>query len=359
MFLMVTAPLPPRFRPPPDPPPCKFPPLGSLSPIEPPEPPDPPDAPALLRFLTAFSSLSPRALVQTLDLVFPFSTTESRSAPIRHNDLVTGLCSINAKSVDAARLPRRDTIVILSLSAVTSIQLWLPLRLLSPSFTRYRVFFAVTSFYSAIEFSLPITSRFHITMVLYLCCSCAAVTFGLEDCSTTICSVRLFKGSAYWCHFASAIIATVKIVIPALAAVPITSIRSLIVFFVFHGVIPLLKPSIVEIRGCLSNVSCLLTIWLFIAFAVIIVASPWPVSSRKLLEKKKQENFMTVREEVKNHMPHVTKTTTLTALPKGKIQNSTPSKKGYAVISNVKLRSRHLSTVDRLLQSVPSPGVGH
>ncbi|KAG2318937.1 hypothetical protein Bca52824_012150 [Brassica carinata] len=103
----------------------------------------------------------------------------------------------------------------------------------------------------------------------------------------------------------------------------------------------------------------LVTIWLFIAFAVIIVASPWPVSSRKLLEKKKQENFMTVREEVKNHMPHVTKTTTLTALPKGKIQNSTPSKKGYAVISNVKLRSRHLSTVDRLLQSVPSPGVGH
>ncbi|KAJ4879930.1 hypothetical protein Rs2_36984 [Raphanus sativus] len=102
----------------------------------------------------------------------------------------------------------------------------------------------------------------------------------------------------------------------------------------------------------------LVTIWLFIVFAVIIVASPSPVSSRKLLEMKKQEN-LTVREEEKNHMPHVTKTTTLTALPKGKIQNSAPSKKGYAVISNAKLRSRHLSTIDRLLQSVPSPGVGH
>ncbi|CAH8340059.1 unnamed protein product [Eruca vesicaria subsp. sativa] len=38
--------------------------------------------------------------------------------------------------------------------------------------------------------------------------------------------------------------------------VPITSIRSLIVFFVSHGVIPLLKPSVVEIRGRLSNQSC-------------------------------------------------------------------------------------------------------
>ncbi|CAF2160005.1 precursor of CEP14-like [Brassica rapa] len=102
----------------------------------------------------------------------------------------------------------------------------------------------------------------------------------------------------------------------------------------------------------------LVTIWLFIVLAVIIVASPSPVVSRKLLEMKKQEN-LTVREEEKSHMPHVTKTTTLTALPKGKIPNSTPSKKGHAAVSTVKLRSRHLSTVSRFLQSVPSPGVGH
>ncbi|KAL0700168.1 hypothetical protein Bca4012_056290 [Brassica carinata] len=69
----------------------------------------------------------------------------------------------------------------------------------------------------------------------------------------------------------------------------------------------------------------LITIWLFIVLAVILAASPSPVSSRKLLEMKKQEN-LTVREEEKSHMPHVTKTTTLT---------------------------------DRFLQSVPSPGVGH
>ncbi|CAH8298667.1 unnamed protein product [Eruca vesicaria subsp. sativa] len=100
----------------------------------------------------------------------------------------------------------------------------------------------------------------------------------------------------------------------------------------------------------------LVTIWLIIVLAIIFVASP--VSSRKLLEMKKQEN-LTVREEKESHMPHVTKTTTLTALPKGKIPNSSPSKKGHAAVSTVKLRSRHLSTVDRFLQSVPSPGVGH
>ncbi|XP_010460707.1 PREDICTED: uncharacterized protein LOC104741521 [Camelina sativa] len=101
------------------------------------------------------------------------------------------------------------------------------------------------------------------------------------------------------------------------------------------------------------------TIWLFIVIAVIVSALPSPVSSRKLLEIKKQEN-LTVREEDKSHVPHVTKTSTLTALPKGKIPNSsTPSKRGHAEVYSGKLRSRHLSTVDRFLQSVPSPGVGH
>ncbi|KAL0854228.1 hypothetical protein Bca101_059380 [Brassica carinata] len=297
-FLMVTVPLPPRFRPPPDPPPCKFPPLGSLSPIEPPEPPDPPDAPALLRFLTAFSSLSPRALVQTLDLVFPFSTTESRSAPIRHNDLVTGLCSITAKYVDVARLPSPETLLLSYPFLCGNFHPTMDsFKMVEPIFySAIECSLPVTSFYSAIEFSLPITSWFQICQTFsrveylmlncrflawlwfqiliisislkptsafvlpcfwYRCFSCAARSaFGLEDCSTDDLLSVLFKGSAYWCHIASAIIASV-IVIPALAAVPITNIRSLIVFFVFHGVIPLLKPSVVEIRGCLSNVSCL------------------------------------------------------------------------------------------------------
>ncbi|PON95838.1 B-cell lymphoma 6 protein [Trema orientale] len=49
----------------------------------------------------------------------------------------------------------------------------------------------------------------------------------------------------------------------------------------------------------------------------------------------------------------------LSALPKGTVPSSSPSKKGHAEVDNEKLVERHLMTMDRNLQSVPSPGVGH
>ncbi|KAG8385402.1 hypothetical protein BUALT_Bualt03G0039300 [Buddleja alternifolia] len=49
----------------------------------------------------------------------------------------------------------------------------------------------------------------------------------------------------------------------------------------------------------------------------------------------------------------------LSALPKGKVPASTPSKKGHAAIVDRKLIARHLTSVDRILRSVPSPGIGH
>ncbi|KAL8460715.1 hypothetical protein ACS0TY_031507 [Phlomoides rotata] len=49
----------------------------------------------------------------------------------------------------------------------------------------------------------------------------------------------------------------------------------------------------------------------------------------------------------------------LTALPKGKVPASTPSKKGHAATIDEKLIARHLAAIDRILRSVPSPGVGH
>ncbi|XP_009112991.2 putative transmembrane protein At3g54730 [Brassica rapa] len=308
---MATAPLPLRSRPPPDPPPCKFPPLGSFSPIEPPEPPDPPDAPALLRLLINLSSLSPRALAQTLDLDFPVSTSETKSAPLHHSDIVTCLCTIIAKYLVAARLPSPETPLLAYISLcgnffptidsfmIVESTLYSAIECLLPatSYSAIECLFPVTSFYSAIECLLPITSWFQICLTfsgveylmlncrfsawlwfqifiiitlmkptstsllplfLYRCCSCVARSaFGLEDCSTDDLFSVLFKGSASWCHIASAIVASITIVISALVAVPITSTSSLIVFFVFHGVIPLLKPSIVEIRRRFGNVSCL------------------------------------------------------------------------------------------------------
>ncbi|KAG9448182.1 hypothetical protein H6P81_014310 [Aristolochia fimbriata] len=49
----------------------------------------------------------------------------------------------------------------------------------------------------------------------------------------------------------------------------------------------------------------------------------------------------------------------LSALPKGKVPASGPSKKGHAMVVDQKLLSMHFAKIDRILKSVPSPGVGH
>ncbi|KAL0398434.1 UNVERIFIED_CONTAM: Precursor of CEP14 [Sesamum radiatum] len=50
----------------------------------------------------------------------------------------------------------------------------------------------------------------------------------------------------------------------------------------------------------------------------------------------------------------------LTSLPKGNVPASAPSKKGHGASTiDEKLIARHLAAVDRILRSVPSPGVGH
>ncbi|XP_033132754.1 uncharacterized protein LOC103846090 isoform X1 [Brassica rapa] len=94
-MMMVTAPLCPLFRPPPDPPPYKFLPLASLSLVTPPEPPDPPDVPAvvaLLRYLNTSSSLFPLAMTQNPDLDFPSLTPESRGCDVPF--LLLGVSSV-------------------------------------------------------------------------------------------------------------------------------------------------------------------------------------------------------------------------------------------------------------------------
>ncbi|XP_010549421.1 PREDICTED: uncharacterized protein LOC104820608 [Tarenaya hassleriana] len=105
---------------------------------------------------------------------------------------------------------------------------------------------------------------------------------------------------------------------------------------------------------------------LLICFFIVMVfmassssSSSSPISSRKLLGMMKKQE-MAVREEKKSHVPHVTKSTTLASLPKGKVpSNSAPSKKGHSAIANHKLFARHLYSIGRLLRSVPSPAFGH
>uniref|UniRef100_A0A6N2KEF8 Neprosin activation peptide domain-containing protein n=1 Tax=Salix viminalis TaxID=40686 RepID=A0A6N2KEF8_SALVM len=50
----------------------------------------------------------------------------------------------------------------------------------------------------------------------------------------------------------------------------------------------------------------------------------------------------------------------LSALPKGRVTSSCPGKKGHATLDNEQILARHdLASIDRILRSVPSPGVGN
>ncbi|KAL1805699.1 hypothetical protein ACET3Z_028767 [Daucus carota] len=49
----------------------------------------------------------------------------------------------------------------------------------------------------------------------------------------------------------------------------------------------------------------------------------------------------------------------LASLPKGTVPNSAPSKQHHSLVVDEKLIARHLAALDRILRSVPSPGVGH
>ncbi|KAL3522547.1 hypothetical protein ACH5RR_015381 [Cinchona calisaya] len=77
--------------------------------------------------------------------------------------------------------------------------------------------------------------------------------------------------------------------------------------------------------------------------------------ARKLLEvqvQKLDRNMMPPQ-------PPLDERLYLNALPKGKVPASTPSKKSHSVTIDEKLITRHLAAIDRILRSVPSPGVGH
>ncbi|KAK1378548.1 Precursor of CEP14 [Heracleum sosnowskyi] len=49
----------------------------------------------------------------------------------------------------------------------------------------------------------------------------------------------------------------------------------------------------------------------------------------------------------------------LSSLPKGTVPSSAPSKQHHSFVVDEKLIARHLAALDRMLRSVPSPGVGH
>ncbi|KAL7102758.1 hypothetical protein ACP275_08G137900 [Erythranthe tilingii] len=93
------------------------------------------------------------------------------------------------------------------------------------------------------------------------------------------------------------------------------------------------------------------TLRLFFVFVVLFSGLLSSTHGRKLLTNDVQPN--------KAPPATVDERLYMVALPKGTVPKSTPSKKGHSATIDEKLVARHLSGVDRILRSVPSPGIGH
>lgn len=87
-------------------------------------------------------------------------------------------------------------------------------------------------------------------------------------------------------------------------------------------------------------------------FLMILLSFVSGSSSRKLLQEQEFK-------EMAPPQPSLDAKQFLTALPKGSVPASTPSRKGHSTTVDEKLVSRHLAELQRILRSVPSPGVGH
>ncbi|KAK9047680.1 hypothetical protein V6N11_053518 [Hibiscus sabdariffa] len=84
---------------------------------------------------------------------------------------------------------------------------------------------------------------------------------------------------------------------------------------------------------------------------LLIYASLVPqMESRKLLN---------TGETNKNAASNLFASLVLSALPKGTLPGSAPNKKGDSTLDTEKRFASHLARIDRILQSVPSPGAGH
>ncbi|KAL5707395.1 hypothetical protein ACHQM5_018299 [Ranunculus cassubicifolius] len=99
----------------------------------------------------------------------------------------------------------------------------------------------------------------------------------------------------------------------------------------------------------------------FITLCLLLTLSSLPSSdARKLLnmEKLKHQQF-TVSSSPSPSSPSANDALFTASLAKGKVPPSAPSKRGNSMIVNERLFTVHLATLDRILRSVPSPGVGH
>ncbi|KAF3451245.1 hypothetical protein FNV43_RR07340 [Rhamnella rubrinervis] len=103
----------------------------------------------------------------------------------------------------------------------------------------------------------------------------------------------------------------------------------------------------------MARLSSLALMVLLVVFASFVSDS----QGRKLLVM--EENRKVPSSSSSSSSSAIEESLFLSVLPKGTVPSSTPSKKGHAEVVEDKLIARHLIAIDRILQSVPSPGVGH
>ncbi|CAN4082207.1 unnamed protein product [Withania somnifera] len=84
---------------------------------------------------------------------------------------------------------------------------------------------------------------------------------------------------------------------------------------------------------------------IFLIFLLVLASLSSSTEARELLKSHQVKKAASLMDRLY-----------LNALPKGRVPASTPSKKGHY---DEKLIARHLAAIDRILRSVPSPGVGH
>ncbi|KAK9085769.1 hypothetical protein Sjap_026180 [Stephania japonica] len=93
--------------------------------------------------------------------------------------------------------------------------------------------------------------------------------------------------------------------------------------------------------------------WVVLYFSVLLGCFvPSTTEARKLLRSIEEKKVMLT-------VPALEDSLVLSALPKGTSPPSAPSKKGHSVVIDEKLFAMHFASIDRILRSVPSPGVGH
>ncbi|KAL3739854.1 hypothetical protein ACJRO7_021170 [Eucalyptus globulus] len=92
-----------------------------------------------------------------------------------------------------------------------------------------------------------------------------------------------------------------------------------------------------------------------LVFIAVVFASSMSRSEGRMLSERTSDLHGSKRTPLANPGLY------LSALPKGSAtSSSTPSKKGHAEVVDEKLVARHLGSLGRVLvESVPSPGVGH